>query len=265
VDGSQAAAAPALDDAALTALFSAKTWEARQGPWLATLEFGRDGSFRQRSNYQTPGSKLEVTMDGAWGVAKGELCIYTSVALCLNGHVAGDTVSLARADDGTLEYSGQVSKLQNESVDMAMMAVAEFPLEEVLVPGSQVSARGGKTVLYYIHGFEDRARAHSPVTPYFVGQIQKSEGWDVIDADYPRGLNSQVMRYEASNFGAAAYVARRIKELKAQGYDRIIVGGTIMGRLGKPGAFDPTQPAARWRYSGGAGVCLGVRWGQPRR
>ena len=48
-DAAKLAAAPVLDEAALTKTFTAKTWQARQGPWQATLEFRGDGTFRQRS------------------------------------------------------------------------------------------------------------------------------------------------------------------------------------------------------------------------
>jgi tetratricopeptide (TPR) repeat protein/pimeloyl-ACP methyl ester carboxylesterase len=233
-----AANAPALDDAALTKLLSGKSWEAKQGLWLATLEFRSDGSFRQRSRDQTEPGKLEVTMDGAWGISRDQLCLYTNVALCLTGHVAGGTLVLARADTAALEYLGLATKLQDLKADAKTSAMTEFPIEEVLLPGTQSAAETGaartskstgKTLLYYIHGFDGRARAHSPLPEYFVSQMQKARGWDIIDADYPRVLDSQVMRFEASNFGAATFLARRLKELKAQGYARIIVGGQSWG------------------------------------
>jgi tetratricopeptide (TPR) repeat protein/pimeloyl-ACP methyl ester carboxylesterase len=228
-DHNEAADASGLDDAALKTLFAGKKWRAKQGIWLADMEFRADGSFRQHSKDQTQGSKLEVTMDGAWGVAEDQLCVFTNVALCLSGHVADGAVSLTRAEDGVLEYFGQLSDLQDFAADMASAPIAEFPLEEVFVAGSQTPANGEKTLFYYIHGFDGVARAHSPVRQYFINQIQKTENWDVIDADYPRWTDREVMRFEASTFGAASYVARRVKELKAKGYNRIIVGGQSWG------------------------------------
>lgn len=225
----KAAAAPALEDAALTALFTAKTWEARQGPWLATLEFRGDGSFRQHAKDQSEGGKLETETDGAWAISRGQLCLYTNVGLCLTGHVAGGAIALTRADDGVLEYFGASAKLQDTKADAASSPIAEFPVEEVLLPGAPVAGKGGKTLLYYIHGFEGRARAHSPIPEYFVDQIRNELGWDVIDGNYPRSGVAQVARYEGSNYAAAGFVARRIKELKAQGYDRIVVGGQSWG------------------------------------
>jgi tetratricopeptide (TPR) repeat protein/pimeloyl-ACP methyl ester carboxylesterase len=233
-----AANASALDDAALTKLLSGKSWEAKQGLWLATLEFRSDGSFRQRLKDQTEPGKFEVAMDGAWGISRDQLCLYTNVALCVTGHVAEGTLVLARADNAALEYLGTTFKLEDLKADAKTSPMTEFPIEEVLLPGTQDAPKTGdaktgnttgKTLLYYIHGFDGRARAHSPLPEYFVGEIQKALGWDIIDANYPRVLNSQVMRYEASNFGAAAFLARRLKELKAKGYARIIVGGQSWG------------------------------------
>jgi tetratricopeptide (TPR) repeat protein/pimeloyl-ACP methyl ester carboxylesterase len=225
----KAAAAATLDGAALTALFSGKTWQARQGIWQADLEFRADGSFRQRSKDQTEGSTLAVKADGAWGIADDELCIFTGVALCLRGHVEGGTVSLTRSEDGVLEYSGEAARLKDSGADMASSPIAELPLDEQFLPGTRGAAQGGKTLLYYIHGFDGVARGHSPVRQYFLARMQEAEGWDVIDADYPRRTDGEVMRFEASTFGAASYVARRLAELKRQGYDRIIVGGQSWG------------------------------------
>lgn len=215
-----------LNDAALTALFTGKEWEARQGLWQADLEFRRDGSFRQRS--QDSSSKLAITTDGAWAVSQSRLCIYTNVSLCLIAKRAGENLSLARTD-GTLEYLGKTSKFRTVSADNSTAPIAELPLDEKLLPGKPGSDNGKKTLLYYIHGFDGTARAHSELLQYFVGGIQQSNGWDVIDADYPLKLSSQPMAGEANKFGATAYVARRVRELKAQGYERIIVGGQSWG------------------------------------
>jgi pimeloyl-ACP methyl ester carboxylesterase len=65
--------------------------------------------------------------------------------------------------------------------------------------------------------------------PYFVRRIQEAEGWDIIDADFPSRPDSQLMYGEASKLAAATYVARRLKELKAQGYAHIFVGGQSVG------------------------------------
>jgi len=138
-------------------------------------------------------------------------------------------ISLTR-NDGTLEYSGAASDLQNSSLDNTTSPIKELPLDEKLLAGVQSANGGKKTLLYFIHGFDGRVRAHSPLPQYFVSQIQKSQGWDVIDADFPFSLDTPpLMYFEAGNFAAAAYVARRIKELKAQGYERIIVGGQSWG------------------------------------
>ncbi len=221
--------ASGLDDAAITALFSGKTWNAKQGPWQANIEFRHDGSFRQRSKDETPGSTLAVTTDGAWGVSRNQLCIYTSLQFCLTVRNSAGAVSLTR-NDGTLEYAGAASNLQNSSLDNTTSPIKELPLDEKLRPGVQGATGGKKTLLYYIHGFDGRARVHSPLPQYFLSRIQESTGWDVIDVDFPFNLDTAPLTYfEAGNFAAAAYVARRIKEFKAQGYERIIVGGQSWG------------------------------------
>ncbi len=231
----KALAARALDDAALTKVFSAKTWQARQGPWLATLEFRGDGTFRQRSKDTSEGSTLEVTWDGIWGVSRGRLCIFTNVELCLAGHQSGGDVVLARTgqtDNPTepvVEYWGTAAGFKNLSADAVSDPVAEFPVEEVLLPAPRGVAKGPKTLFYYMHGFDGHARNHSPLPEYFVSEIQNSRGWDLIDGNYPRSGVSEIRRAGGSNFGAAVFLARRLKELKAQGYQRIYVGGQSWG------------------------------------
>ena len=89
--------------------------------------------------------------------------------------------------------------------------------------------KGPKTLFYYMHGFDGRARAHSPLPEYFVSDLQQSRGWDVIDGNYPRSGVTEIRRLGAANFGVAVFLARRLKELKAQGYQRIYVGGQSWG------------------------------------
>jgi len=240
-DAAKAIAAPPLDDAALLKRFAAKTWQARQGIWLTTLEFRGDGTFRQKAKDSSPGSQLEVTQDGAWGVSRGELCLYTNVGLCLTGHEADGKIALARSEivgsraaeslagAGSLEYFGAVDALAELKADAVSDPIAEFPIDEVFVPGLPGVARGPKTLFYYIHGFDGRARAHPPLPEFFVSEIQSSRGWDVIDGAYPRSDVNAIRRFGGSNWGAAEFVARRLRELKAQGYQRIYVGGQSWG------------------------------------
>ncbi len=232
---------PALGDDQLTRLFSAKRWEARQGPWLATLEFRGDGSFREHLRDTSEGSTLQLDWDGVWGIARGELCIHTNVGLCLAAHESDQDLVLALAHKagnrsaqdstvvGTVEFAGSVSAFKPLLTDATSGGLAEFPIEEVLLRGAPGVNKGPKTLLYYMHGFDGHAREHSPLPEYFVREIQQSRGWDLIDGDYPRAGVSQIRRYGAANFGAAVFVARRLKELKAQGYERIYVGGQSWG------------------------------------
>ena len=121
---SKTLAAPALDDATLTKIFSAKTWQARQGPWLATLEFRGDGTFRQRSKDASEGSTLEVVWErNARGVSRGTLCIFTNVELCLAAHEADGNIVLARtgqtdkSSEPVVEYFGSASGFKDLSTN----------------------------------------------------------------------------------------------------------------------------------------------------
>ena len=249
-----------LDDAALTKLFSGKTWQAKQGLWQDTIEFRGDGSLRQHAKDATRGGKLAVTLDGAWAVSRGRLCLYTNGTLCLTGHVAGDTISLVRAD-GTLEFSGSAAKLASLSADNVTAPIKEYPLDEKFLPAKNGAM--AKTLLYFIHGFGGSQPLHSPVVPYYVDGIQQATGWDVIDADFPHQIDTQLMYGEADKIAAASYVERRLKELKAKGYQRIIVGGQSIGgwtalvvSTHPHQALDATLlvvPACcAWSYGGGA-------------
>ncbi len=233
-------AAPILGDDALKKMVSDHSWQARQGPWLATLEFRADGSFREDLKDTTEGSTLEVHRDGVWGVMRDALCLYTNVGLCLAAHALGDDLVLIRAEKGanravqegtalgTVEYVGSLATFKPLATTTSA-PVQEFPVEELLLHGAPTSKKGPKTLLYYMHGFDGRARAHSPLPEYFVSELQHSRGWDVIDGNYPRTGVTEIRRLGAANLGVAVFLARRLKELKAQGYQRIYVGGQSWG------------------------------------
>jgi tetratricopeptide (TPR) repeat protein/pimeloyl-ACP methyl ester carboxylesterase len=236
-DEAETAAPPAdptaLNDAALTALLSGKKWPAKQGIWSVEAEFRYDGTFRQRASDTSQNGKLQVTTDGGWVISQGRLCLFTNALICMTGRSANGTLTLTRSD-GTIEYSGPDAKLQSISLDNATAPIKEYPLDEKFVAAPQAAAgspnKAPKTLLYYIHGLPISPRMHNPALPYFVEQIRKVEGWDVIDADFPLRIDTQYMvRDTASTFAAAAHVARRIKELKAKGYQRIFVAGQMMG------------------------------------
>lgn len=103
----------------------------------------------------------------------------------------------------------------------------------------------------------------APVHHLRVDGIQRATGWDVIDADFPHQIDTQLMYGEADKIAAASYVERRLKELKAKGYQRIIVGGQSIGgwtalvvSTHPHQALDATLlvvPACcAWSYGGGA-------------
>jgi len=57
-------------------------------------------------------------------------------------------------------------------------------VEELLLHAPPGTGKGPKTLFYYMHGFDGRARKHSPLPEYFVSELQQSRGWDVIDGNY---------------------------------------------------------------------------------
>jgi tetratricopeptide (TPR) repeat protein len=233
--------APALGEAELKKMFTDRAWQARQGPWLATMEFRGDGAFHEHLKDSSAGSTLEVSWDGVWGATRDALCIYTNVGLCLTAHAANGELVLVRAEKGgsraaqqgtavgTVEYVGAVGTLAPLSNDASSRTAAGFPIEELLLRAAPKVKKGPKTLFYYMHGFDGHAREHSPLPEYFVSELQQSRGWDIIDGNYPRAGVAQIRRLGAANLGAAVFLARRLKELKAQGYQRIYVGGQSWG------------------------------------
>jgi tetratricopeptide (TPR) repeat protein len=233
-------AAPTLGDDALKKMVSNHSWQARQGPWLATLQFRADGTLGEDLKDATEGSTLQAHRDGVWGVMRDEVCLYTNVGLCMAAHALGPDLVLVRADkdanravqegsaSGTVEYVGILATFQPLAA-ASLAPVQEFPVEELLLHGAPGVHRGPKTLFYYMHGFDGRARAHSPLPEYFVSELQQSRGWDVIDGNYPRSGVTEIRRLGAANFGVAVFLTRRLKELKAQGYQRIYVGGQSWG------------------------------------
>jgi tetratricopeptide (TPR) repeat protein/pimeloyl-ACP methyl ester carboxylesterase len=233
-------ATPTLGDDALRKMLSGHSWQARQGPWLATLEFRADGSLREDLKDTTEGSKLEAHQDGVWGVMRDAVCLYTNVGLCMAAHQVQSDLVLVRAEKGanravqegsalgTVEYVGSLTSFKPLAA-ANLVPVQEFPVEEQLLHGAPAVKQGPKTLFYYMHGFDGRAREHSPLPEYFVSELQQSRGWDVIDGNYPRRGVTEIRRLGAANFGVAVFLARRIRELKAQGYQRIYVGGQSWG------------------------------------
>jgi tetratricopeptide (TPR) repeat protein len=233
-------AAPILGDDVLRKMLSGHSWQARQGPWLATLEFRADGSLREDLKDTTEGSRLEAHRDGVWGVMRDAVCLYTNVGLCMAAHASDSDLVLVRAEKGanravaegsalgTVEYLGSLTSFKPLAA-ATLAPLEEFPVEELLLHGAPGASKGSKTLFYYMHGFDGRAREHSPLPEYFVSELQQSRGWDVIDGNYPRSGVTEIRRLGAANFGVAVFLARRIKELKAQGYQRIYVGGQSWG------------------------------------
>jgi tetratricopeptide (TPR) repeat protein len=218
-----------LDGAALTALVSGKKWRTQQGLWSVDLEFRRDHTFRQHSRDDTQGGKLQLTADGAWFVGRDQLCLYTNFNLCLGARRANGVVTFTRGD-GTIEFTGLEAKFQAISLDNSSAPIAEYPLDEQFHAAPPGAAKGPKTLLYNLERVAEPPKTDKWVEEYLITQLRDAEGWDVVDADVPHSLDAQYMvRGTASGFAAAAHVARRIKEFKVKGYQRIFVSGQFVG------------------------------------
>jgi tetratricopeptide (TPR) repeat protein len=222
-------ASETLGDPALMALVSGKKWPAKQGLWSVELEFRRDHTFRQRARDDAQGGKLQVTVDGAWFTGQGRLCLYTSAELCLTAQRAKGAVIFAR-QDGTPEFVGQESKFQAIRTENSSAPVAEYPLDEQFHAAPPGSAKGPKTLLYNIERTAEPPRTNKWPEEYLTTQLRVFQGWDVVDADLsPKRETQHMAQGTASAFAVASYVARRIKEFKGKGYQRIFVSGQLIG------------------------------------
>ena len=85
-----------------------------------------------------------------------------------------------------------------------------------------------KGVVYFIGGISTGAAINSAwATPYFLKTLSEN-GWDVIEAKQPQ---SQVNSNNPASVvrPAAVFLNRRVNELKAQGYKRVVIGGHSWG------------------------------------
>ena len=98
------------------------------------------------------------------------------------------------------------------------------PLKAGLGPAK---ARG---VIYYIQGFsQNHYLAAGNAGPYFLKTLN-DEGWDVIGAKIEKGQFIPQKHLSMVKVAPAAVAVRqRLKELKAQGYSRIILAGHSWG------------------------------------
>jgi pimeloyl-ACP methyl ester carboxylesterase len=107
---------------------------------------------------------------------------------------------------------------------------SEFKLAEAtpwLVPENRGPAEA-KGVIYFVRGFPKESLAPDSFVPvpHFMKSLSE-KGWDVLGAKVPKGERGA--RATAVIAPVAVLMRRRARELKAQGYKRVIVAGHSFG------------------------------------
>jgi hypothetical protein len=87
-----------------------------------------------------------------------------------------------------------------------------------------------KGVIYFARGWGQfsccRNRDDFQMVPYFLKSLSEN-GWDVLGAKIPEGPRTE-FAHEAAP-GGAGFLKRRVRELRAQGYKRVVLGGHSWG------------------------------------
>jgi pimeloyl-ACP methyl ester carboxylesterase len=104
------------------------------------------------------------------------------------------------------------------------LTFVEFTPWLIQAPRGPAAAKG---VVYFVGGFEAGGMLDGfRITPYFLKRLN-DEGWDVIGAKAPRNEHVRFGAEIAS--GGAASIVRRVKELREQGYKRVVAAGHSWG------------------------------------
>jgi hypothetical protein len=128
-------------------------------------------------------------------------------------------------------YQAQVRAWAHKSVVAKLTDNVAIPLYEAtpwLAPPPRGPA-GAKGVIYFVRGFRypggalDRFR----MAPYLLETLADL-GWDIIEAKLPQNIENSGISYRLAG-GVAATIAKRARDLRAQGYRRVVVGGQSFG------------------------------------
>jgi hypothetical protein len=138
-----------------------------------------------------------------------------------------------RAQDDAVDpcYQAKIRAWAAASVEANVTSGPPLPLEEqtpwlLPAPRGPATARG---VIYFVRGFAFPAGALDGfhLAPYFL-KTMADDGWDIIEAKLPRDVEISGHSYILAG-GVAATIARRVKELRAQGYRRVVAAGHSFG------------------------------------
>lgn len=125
------------------------------------------------------------------------------------------------------KFAAHSRALAQRAVAMAGSARSELKLVETR-PWLVAADRGpaeAKGVVYFVRGYGTTVDAFAPV-PYFIKTLS-DEGWDVIAAKVPQGTSKDAA-IEVVGAGAA-FMRRRMSDLKGQGYKRVVLSGHSWG------------------------------------
>jgi hypothetical protein len=87
-----------------------------------------------------------------------------------------------------------------------------------------------KGIIYFVSGFGGKTQAPATFRPLpYVIKTLSENGWDTISARVPAGVEARGVDIVR---GGAVYMGRRMRELKTQGYKRVILAGHSWGAWG---------------------------------
>ena len=143
----------------------------------------------------------------------------------LRGHGQHETVAArvrSCVDDKIRTFAWESAAASpSSSVELKLLEFTPW----LAKPNSGPAAAKG--VIYFVNGFSSgRGSDEFQIAPYFIKSFSES-GWDVISAKIPK----QQEGYKGALLlpGGSAFVGRRLAELKALGYRRVILAGHSWG------------------------------------
>jgi triacylglycerol esterase/lipase EstA (alpha/beta hydrolase family) len=83
-----------------------------------------------------------------------------------------------------------------------------------------------KGIVYFVHGYAPEAPRSFQPMPHYLRTLSE-KGWDMLAARVPLAMDG-IRSYEVVTRGAA-FMRRRVRELKAQGYKRVVLAGHSWG------------------------------------
>lgn len=124
------------------------------------------------------------------------------------------------------KFAARTRDIGRQAAAVAASTRSELKLVET-TPWLTAEKRGPaetKGIVYFVRGGGTKVDAFVPV-PYFIKTLS-GQGWDTIAAKVPQGIQANSVETLGP---VAAFVRRRVGELKAQGYKRVVLAGHSSG------------------------------------